>query len=91
MTAKTNIWKWIMHIQKDDEQTIIRLEPENKQKRSTQPRKNTNLMHDISLSNLKASYEQNIIDIKEYQRKIRVTSYSYINAFENNTTYDDND
>ncbi|CAF1532648.1 unnamed protein product, partial [Rotaria magnacalcarata] len=91
MTAKPNIWKWIMHIQKDDEQTIIRLEQENKQNRSTKPRKKKNLMHDISLSNLKASYEQNLIDIKEYQRKIRVISYSYINALENNTTNDDND
>jgi hypothetical protein len=57
-----------MHIQKEDEHTIIRTEQEQKQKRTTRPRKKINIIHDISLGILKISYEQGLIDIEEYQR-----------------------
>ncbi|CAF1380158.1 unnamed protein product [Adineta ricciae] len=53
LIAKPNIWKWIMQIRKDDEQTIIRLEQEKKQNRSTRPRKRKNIVRDICLSGLK--------------------------------------
>lgn len=91
MTATPNLWKWIMHVQKDDEQTIIRLEQEKKQKRSTRPRKKINIDHDLALLDLKSSYERNLIDIIEYQRKMRIISYSYMDVLENKIDTDDDD
>ena len=72
-----------MHFQKEDEHTIIRTEQEQKQKRSTRPRKKLNRIHDISLGILKISYEQCLIDIKEYQRTIRKISCAKIDALDN--------
>ena len=83
LVAKPNIWKWIMNVQKDDEQTIIRSEQENKQNRSTKPRKRNNVLRDIRLGDLKRSYEQNLLDIIQYQKTIRTISYRYIDALEN--------
>jgi hypothetical protein len=71
-----------MNAQKDDEQTIIRSEQEKKQQRSTRPRKRKNRIHDIDLDNLKKSYEQKLINIKQYQKQIRAISYAYINVLD---------
>ena len=46
-----------MHSQKVDEQTIIRAEQEETQRRSTKQRKTKNIIRDINLSKLKDSYE----------------------------------
>jgi len=89
--AKPNIWKWIMHVQKDDENTIIREEQEKKQKRSTRPRKKRNIMHDTCLANLKNSYEQGLLDIKQYQTTIRNISYAYIDVLDKTTYNSDSD
>ncbi|CAF4076037.1 unnamed protein product, partial [Rotaria magnacalcarata] len=83
LIAKPNIWKWIMHIQKDDEQTIFRSEQEKNQHRTTRPRKNKNVKHDMRLDDLKAAFENHSIDIIQYQKKLRIISYSYITALEN--------
>ena len=91
LVAKPNIWKWIMQIRKDDEQTIIRLEQEKKQNRSTRPRKRRNVVRDICLSSLKTSYEQKLIDIEHYQSKIRSITYAYIDVFENRRENSDSD
>jgi hypothetical protein len=91
LVAKPNIWKWILHVQKEDEQTIIRTEQENKQKRSTRPRKKRNVIHDIQLADLKHSYEQNLIDIIQYQKTIRQISYEYIDALESTSNASDID
>ena len=91
LVAKPNIWKWITQIQKDDEQTIIRLEQEKKQNRSTRPRKRRNVVRDICLSSLKTSYEQKLIDIEHYQSKIRSIAYAYIDVFENRRENSDSD
>ncbi len=80
-----------MHIQKEDEHTIIRTEQEQKQKRTTRPRKKINIIHDISLGILKISYEQGLIDIKEYQRTIRKISYAYIDVLDSTTYNADTD
>lgn len=87
-----------MQIQKEDEKTIIRTEQEKKQNRTTRPRKRKNILHDICLDNLKKTYEQNLIDIKQYQKTIRKISYTYIDVLkdikynneddEQNFTYD---
>lgn len=74
MTAKPNIWKWIMHSQKDDEQTIIRSEQEAAEGRSMKPRKRKNIVRDINSSKLKDSYEQKLINIKQYQKRVRAIS-----------------
>jgi hypothetical protein len=71
-----------MHIQKDDEQTLIRTEQERKQNRSTRPRKKKYIVHDIRLADLKRSYEEKLIDIKFYQKKIRTISYTYIDVLD---------
>ena len=47
-----------MQIQKDDEQTNIRIEQERKQDRSTRPRKKKNIIYDDHLNNLETFYEQ---------------------------------
>ena len=78
-----------MHIQKDDEQTIIRFEQEKRQKRSTRPRKRKNIIHDLHLMDLKNLYEQNLVDIQQYQKIIRKISYAYMNIFENTMSDDD--
>ena len=91
LVAKPNIWKWIMQIRKDDEQTIIRLEQENKQNKSTRPRKRKNIVRDICLSSLKTLYEQKLIDIEYYQPKIRSIVYAYIDVFENTPENSDTD
>ncbi len=80
-----------MHIQKEDEHTIIRTEQEQKQKRTTRPRKKINIIHDISLGILKISYEQGLIDIEEYQRTIRKISYAYIDVLDSTTYNADTD
>ena len=64
---KEYIWKWIIHSRKVDEQTIIRAEQEETQRRSTKPRKTKNIIRDINLSKLKDSYEQKWIKVKQYQ------------------------
>ena len=91
MTAKPNIWKWIMHSQKDDEQTTIRTEQEQTQKRSTKPRKRKNIIRDINLSKLKDSYEQKLINVKQYQKRVRAISYTYIDVLDTATYSDDSD
>ena len=78
-----------MNVQNDDEQTIIRSEQENKQNRSTKPRKRNNIIRDIRLGDLKRSYEQNLLDIIQYQKTIRTISYRYIDALENRTDKSD--
>ncbi|CAF1001687.1 unnamed protein product [Adineta ricciae] len=91
LIAKPNIWKWIMQIQKDDEQTIIRLEQEKKQNKSTRPRKRKNIIRDICLSSLKTLYQQKLIDLEYYQSKIRCIAYAYIDVFENTPDNSDTD
>ena len=91
MTAKPNIWKWIMHSQKDDEQTIIRTEQEETQKRSTKPRKRKNIIRDINLSKLKESYDQKLINVRQYQKRIRTISYTCIAVLDTTAYSDDSD
>ena len=46
------------------------------------------VIHDLHLLDLKNLYEQDLMDIKQYQKTIRKISYAYMNLFEN-TTDDD--
>jgi hypothetical protein len=78
-----------MHNQKHDEQTIIRIEQENKQNRSTRPRKKRNKLYDICLADIKKSYENKSINIKLYQKAIRTISYAYIAALDKMPYVDD--
>ena len=80
-----------MHSQKDDEQTIIRTEQEETQKRSTKPRKRKNIIRDINLSKLKESYEQKLINVRQYQKRIRTISYTYIDVLDTAAYSDDSD
>ena len=80
-----------MQIRKDDEQTIIRIEQERKQNRCTRPRKKKNIKYDVRLNNLKMLYEQQSIDIKHYQSKIRCIGYTYIDALQNTPDNTDTD
>ena len=80
-----------MYVQKLDEENIIRSEQEKKQERTTRPRKKKNIIHDFCLADLKNSYEQNLIDIVQYQKIIRNISYVYINDLDKITDSDDSD
>lgn len=78
-----------MHVQKVDEESIIRCEQEQQQKRTTRRRKKNDVDHDHLLAHSKQLYESKRISISTYQKKIRKLSYLYIDAL--NTTNTDTD
>lgn len=91
LISKPNFWKWLLHIQKVDEESIIRPEQEHQQQRTTRRRKKQNILRDLCLNQLKKEYEKNLIDINEYQRRIRHISYLYIDTLDNTVDSDDSE
>jgi uncharacterized protein YhaN len=71
-----------MAIQDLDETTTIAIEQEEHQNRQTKPRHRRNIRKDEDLFNLKIEYEKQLIDLEEYCRKLRHTSYSYIDSID---------
>ena len=79
-----NLWAWIRSIQETEESTMIRLEQEEAQQRTTRRRKATSLANEKLLLDAKQGYLDGILDIRSYQKKRRVFSYRYIHVFDVN-------
>ena len=54
---------------------------ENRTDQQDQEKEKT-IDRDISLADLKRSYEEELIDIKQYQKGVRRISYTYIDALD---------
>ncbi len=72
-----------------DEETMIAVSQETKQRRPTKIKRKEYRDHDICLLEAKQLLENQEINLTEYQRRIRAVTYRYIDANEQNQ--DDSD
>jgi len=80
--CRPSIWIWIISIQEKEESIAINIEQEEYQNRLTRPRHRCRIERDEDLFKLKNDFENNLIDIEEYCRRLRHFSYSYLDTLD---------
>jgi hypothetical protein len=76
-----NLWAWIKYIQESEESTMIRVEQEQAQQRTTRPKKATSVANEKILIQVKQEYLDGLLDLIGYQKRIRSFCYRYIKVF----------
>ena len=76
-----NLWTWIRYIQESEESTMVRVEQEHAQQRSTRPRRLTSVTNENILIQAKQDYFDGLLGLKGYQQRLRALGYRYINVF----------
>ncbi|CAF1182593.1 unnamed protein product [Rotaria sordida] len=90
-TPHPNIWKHILLKRELDEQTMISISQEIKQKRPTKTKRKCYRDYDNRLIEAKELLINRVIDLLEYQRRVRAFSYRYIQYHEENEDDSDRD
>lgn len=79
-----NFWAWIKYIQETEESTMIRIEQEQAQQRTTRYRRAKTVADETLLIHAKNEYLAGTLDLTGYQKRLRVLSYRYIHVFDTN-------
>ncbi|CAF4598096.1 unnamed protein product [Didymodactylos carnosus] len=84
-----NLWAWINYIKESEESVMARYEQEQRQQRSTCPRKTRLIHNDDILIAAKQNYMYDHIDLEDLQKLLRTLSHRYIKVFENSKDDDE--
>ncbi|CAF1540199.1 unnamed protein product [Adineta ricciae] len=79
-----NLWAWIRFIQELEESTMVRVDQEQAQQRTTRRRKAKTVINENLLIQAKQEYLDGILDLTGYQKRLRILSYRYIQVFDAN-------
>ena len=77
-----NLWAWVRFIQDMEESTMIRVEQEEVQQRTTRRRKAKTVAKENLLIDAKKEYLDGVLDLAGYQKRLRILSYRYIHVFD---------
>jgi hypothetical protein len=77
-----SIWSWIRYIQTAEESVMIRLEQETLQQRTTRPKRFKSVNNENILQQAKDDYLNGLLDLKEYQKRLRSLCYRYIHVLD---------
>ncbi|CAF4269464.1 unnamed protein product [Rotaria sordida] len=61
---------------------MVRVEQEHAQQRSTRPKRLTSVTNENILIQAKQEYLDGLLDLKDYQQRLRSLDYRYINVFD---------
>ncbi|CAF4319009.1 unnamed protein product [Didymodactylos carnosus] len=84
-----NLWVWINYIKGSEESVMVRYEREQRQQRSTCPRKARSIHNDTILIAAKQKYICGHTDLEDLQKLLRALSHRYIKVFENSKDDDE--
>ncbi|CAF1307255.1 unnamed protein product [Didymodactylos carnosus] len=76
-----NLWVWINYIKASEESVMVRYEQEQRQQRSTCPRKARSRHNGAILIAAKQNYICGHIDLEDLQKLLRALSHRYIKVF----------